>query len=769
MRVWLETLVAKLRPPKGWVSLGLMVSLQLALVGSLRQTEWVNFEAAHLPLAVAPVAGMLWLWWWLRPIRRDSGRSLPVRNTVAWAGSVLLSVGLWLQQVTNMAGRWFQWRPAEYEGLDQFFMQLWSFVVQEGTVSLTGFSDRLSFWLEGVRGTGAQQDDLILIAIGSAFLVVLALQSTFMFLRERSVLLCLTPSLAVLVYVLYLSQGSRLYLLGYLALLFALFAWSHQLQLVQTWQQQGVDYPEGIGLDRAVGVGSALLVMGLTAGVVPSIDIAKLTEWVQDTLQPMDAATSDLGERMFPDLQSPVGGQSRRAAGGLPNGFLLGDAPDLSTQVVMQVTANYPFSEERGFYMRGTVYEQYDGRGWSNPNPAFAEILDANTRLALPPYPYRREVWQAVDVTAVSSLVYAIAEPIQFSVNVRPELSQAGVPLFFRNLNRGSYSVLSAMPILSEVALREVSWESYAEIPVESLAPYLALPATVTDRTLELARELGYVAETPYDLGLAVETYLRQYPYDLQVALPGAGVQDVADYFLFDLGRGYCDYYTTAFVVLMRSRGVPVRFATGYAPGYLTQYTEEWIITEAQAHSWPEVWFPGLGWVPFEPTAGRQALDRSYLPTSLEALESTDMAGGVDMEALRFGVSTATDFPWRPVLGGSALLLTLVISLRFLRRRPAARDPWTSLLTWGRRLDRGKWAWETEFEFADRFFSFLAAKRKVKEHDARAMYRQINLITETTVRIRYAAEADSDDAREPAERQWQNLQRRLRRIYFLRY
>ena len=764
MQIWLKALVTRLRPQKGWTSLLLMVSLQLALVGAFRQTEWVNFQASHLPLEIAPVAGLLWLWLFLRPIQR--GQSPRTRNTVALGGAILLGAGLWLQQVTNIAGRWLQWRPSEYEDIEQLFMQLWQFAIQEGAVSLASFSARLSFWVEGVRGTGAQQDDLILIAIGSALLVLLALQSTFMFLQERSVLLCLLPSLSVLAYVLYFSQGSRFHLLGYLALLFVLFAWNHQMQLVQTWQQQDVDYPEGLAWDRAVGVGSALLVMGLTAGVVPSLDVTKLTEWVQDTLQPMDEVTSDFGERMFPDLQSQVGGQNKRSAGGLPNSFLLGDSPDLSTHVVMQVTANYPFAEERGFYMRGTVYEQYDGRGWSNPNPAFGDILDANTRLELPPYPYRREVWQAVDWATVSPLAYAIAEPIQFSVNVRPETNPWGAPLFFRNLDRGSYSVLSAMPILSEVALREVSWDAYAEIPPESLATYLALPATVTARTLELAQELGQAAETPYDLGLAVERHLREYPYDLQVALPGAGVQDVADYFLFDLGRGYCDYYTTAFVVLMRSRGVPVRFAAGYAPGYFTEYTEEWIITEAQAHSWPEVWFPGLGWVPFEPTAGRQELDRSYVPT---ALESTDVAVRSEMDALLFRVPAETDFPWRLALGWSAFLLALLVGGFFLYWRPAPRDPWTSLLIWGRRLGQGKWEWETESEFAGRFSAFLEVKPRVKEHDARAMHRQIHLIKETTVRVRYASEADPDAAREPAARQWQNLQSRLRRIYFLRH
>ncbi len=766
MRNWLLPLVGKLRPQKGWTSLVLMFSLQLALVGSLRQTDWVNFRSSHLPLEVAPVVGLLWLWVFLRLGMGREGLKGSVRNLLALVGAIFLVAALWLQQMTNIAGRWILWRPTEFESLKQLARELWKYMALEGAMSMNSFSTRLSFWLEGVRGSGAQQDDLILIGIGSLFLVLLALQSTWMFLQGRSVLICMLPSLAVLTYILYFSRGSRLHLLGYLALLLALFAWSQQLNLVENWQRRNIDYPDGIAFDRAVGLVSALLVMGLTAGIVPSIDVARITDWVQDSFRPMDEATGDFGERMFPDLQSQVGGQNRGSAGGLPNSFLLGDSPDLSTRVVMRVTASYPFAEEQGFYMRGTIYESYNGRGWSNTSSAFGESLAANTSLDLPIYPYRREIWQAVELEGAVPIAHAIAEPIKFSVKVRPETNRWGLPLYYRNLERDSYSVLSAMPILSEAILREVPWEAYEAIPSENLETYLALPETVTVRTLSLAEELGRNIETPYDLGLAVETFLRNYPYDLQVTLPGAGVQDVADYFLFELERGFCDYYTTAFVVLMRANNLPVRFAVGYAPGYYTQYTEEWVITDAQAHSWPEVWFPGLGWVPFEPTAGRPSLDRSYLPTTLG---TEGVIFGTEGDPLLSGLPNTSDFPWRATLVWSFLLLAIAVLVFFRQWRSSSRDPWVSLLVWGRRLGRAKWEWETENEYAASFSSFLRDKDKVEEDDARAMGRQIVLIKDAAVRSRYGPKTPASETSMLAEEHWQHLQSRLRRIYLLRH
>ena len=106
---------------------------------------------------------------------------------------------------------------------------------------------------------------------------------------------------------------------------------------------------------------------------------------------------------------------------------------------------------------------------------------------------------------------------------------------------------------------------------------------------------------------------------------PPEGLSDVADYFLFDLQRGYCDYYATAFVVLARLAGLPTRFVTGFAPGNWSMNEQLWIVTEADAHSWPEVYFPEVGWVPFEPTGGRPALERigSSTPGDLAATSST--------------------------------------------------------------------------------------------------------------------------------------------------
>jgi hypothetical protein len=79
--------------------------------------------------------------------------------------------------------------------------------------------------------------------------------------------------------------------------------------------------------------------------------------------------------------------------------------------------------------------------------------------------------------------------------------------------------------------------------------------------------------------------------------------QDVVDYFLFELQKGYCDYYASAMVILARASGLPSRIAVGYATGNYDYLEQKFIVTEANAHAWPEVYIAPFGWIPFEPTA----------------------------------------------------------------------------------------------------------------------------------------------------------------------
>ena len=177
--------------------------------------------------------------------------------------------------------------------------------------------------------------------------------------------------------------------------------------------------------------------------------------------------------------------------------------------------------------------------------------------------------------------------------------------LFGVKLKANEYNAISLMPSASEGELQRAG-ESY---PPGIASRYLALPASLPARVRSLAAEITAQAANPYDKASAIEAYLRQIPYNLNIPMPPPG-RDVADYFLFDLRQGYCDYYATAMVVMARSVGIPARLVIGYARGGYDPYQAQFIVTAADAHSWVEIYFPGIGWVEFEPTGNQPIIPR---------------------------------------------------------------------------------------------------------------------------------------------------------------
>ena len=156
-------------------------------------------------------------------------------------------------------------------------------------------------------------------------------------------------------------------------------------------------------------------------------------------------------------------------------------------------------------------------------------------------------------------------------------------------------------------------------------ARYLGLPTTVTPRTMTLAAELAPGNLTPYERAVAIETYLRQtIVYDETVSAPPRGA-DIVDYVLFERQRGYCEYYASAMAVMLRSVGVPARVVTGYYPGDWDAEQGGYLYLQKNAHAWVEVFFPGYGWIPFEPTASRSLMEQpsaSVEPTATESTQS---------------------------------------------------------------------------------------------------------------------------------------------------
>ncbi|MGD0879143.1 MAG: transglutaminase-like domain-containing protein, partial [Anaerolineales bacterium] len=140
-------------------------------------------------------------------------------------------------------------------------------------------------------------------------------------------------------------------------------------------------------------------------------------------------------------------------------------------------------------------------------------------------------------------------------------------------------------------------------------AENLQLPDNLSPQIVALAHQISAQALTPYDKADAITQYLRSHiTYSTTVVNPPPG-RDSLDWFLFDSKKGFCNYYATAEVILLRSVGIPARMVVGFAQGEFSS-PNLYVVRAQDKHAWPEVYFPGLGWVEFEPTSNQAPLVR---------------------------------------------------------------------------------------------------------------------------------------------------------------
>ncbi len=144
---------------------------------------------------------------------------------------------------------------------------------------------------------------------------------------------------------------------------------------------------------------------------------------------------------------------------------------------------------------------------------------------------------------------------------------------------------------------------------------FLQIPR-LDPRIVALADSLTEGLDNRYDRAVAIERYLRTFAYTRD--LPATAAQTSLEYFLFERRAGHCEYFSTAMVMLLRAAGIPSRNVNGFLGGQWSPFGEYLVVTQNEAHSWVEVWFPGYGWVTFDPTppggAGTQVAATWFWP-----------------------------------------------------------------------------------------------------------------------------------------------------------
>ncbi len=684
------------RPALGWgvFVAGLILSILPAI--GVRSARWINMDSSGVVLEwVGPLA-LLISWLLVTGVGALARRRGRVAGLIAGGVSLVLWLLLGLATLTQVI---VDWLPGFGALRTAFASGDWQPVAEGIGADWLSLVWRFGEWQQGILSGGAHQDDLVFLWLAGAVIWLAVSATAWLLLRTRNGLVGSLPVLWLLGTIQFYGSGQRLPLALALALALALHFWLDQRTLEASWQARKIDYSPGLALDRTLTAAGLIVLILLIGLLVPPVSVNSLAWRVYEVMQPVYQPMEDLSEQMFPELERRSGLRFGRIGSGLPNRFLLDGGAELSQIVVMKVSTSEggsggPDAVPPRVYLRKATFSLYDGSGWENPAGLARQPEDANSDWRSEEWQGRKELVQRITTSSPTALLYAAGEAkaVLTDYSVQARSPDDLVALWVQSAPVSRYDVVSSVPAVSEQTLQNTpGWSESRPLPPE-LAVHLALPDTVTERTRQLARELAAGRTSPYEIAATIESYLRGFPYDLDVPGPPEGV-DVADFFLFDLARGYCDYYATAFATLARLNGLPTRFATGYITAFWDWEAGEWIVTEAEAHSWPEVYFPDLGWIPFEPTAGRPALERTGLPTiESRPFVPAPVQPEVIDEVPTDGWNWQMLFWLLPVIG---LLWGL---LAWLDRRDPD-DPWVALVGWGRRLGRGPQQTETELEY----------------------------------------------------------------------
>jgi transglutaminase-like putative cysteine protease len=439
--------------------------------------------------------------------------------------------------------------------------------------------------------------------------------------RHHSPVIGVLPGGALLAFVISYTGENPYVLLPVVGISLILLALMQHSARETKWEERDTDFSNGLWSDIlvvATGISIGLVVL---SAIAPSITVERISEWVREITasetESEGSVAESLGLEPKPEPVERVPLDDVRSTG-LPRQHLIGSGPELSREVVMVIEtgelAAVPdittlgVTEAPGHYWRSLTYDWYFGRGWSTRGTEETEYEAGEVANPFDPEedPNYRRVRQTVRFVGedMGWLIYVSGELM--SVDQPYQVSwRWGDEVFAATTEATTYRADSFIPVVTEEALRSAS----TDYPDGILDRYLQLPDDVPERVKSLARDLTATPPTPYDRAKAIEAYLREFPYTLNVPQPGLQ-ENIADFFLFELQEGYCDYYATSMVVLARSAGLPARLVVGYITGTYDSTNARYIVTEADAHAWPEIYFPGYGWIEFEPTGGRPPIDR---------------------------------------------------------------------------------------------------------------------------------------------------------------
>lgn len=277
-----------------------------------------------------------------------------------------------------------------------------------------------------------------------------------------------------------------------------------------------------------------------------------------------------------------------------------------SNSVVMHVQIE---GDARGAYdlkWRGVALGVFDGKTWSNPSEQYPLPRQLDGRFAL---------WRSpADMRARSRLIHyrVLMEPIGtniFFLAAQPRFLSGAYRAVATDRAGSVYDLDGEHPVGLYEADSDLATPRIEDLRSASQAPppeiqlsYLQLPA-LDPRIPQLAQQIAAGAGSDYDRAAAIERYLTaNFGYTLQMSrIPP---KDALADFLFVRRQGHCEYFASSMAIMLRTLRIPARVVNGFRTTEFNDLTSNYVIRARSAHSWVEAYFPGYGWVSFDPTPG---------------------------------------------------------------------------------------------------------------------------------------------------------------------
>lgn len=502
---------------------------------------------------------------------------------------------------------------------------------------------------------------LIVLVGGLATTWLAALLLGWALARERALLPWAMPALAATTTTALLGGSSGVEIAFALALVLLLLLANTARRRERSWDARGADYSNELGRDAIAWGACCVMLVIVLAEIIPTTVSNPLADFFwRDVELPSGVAVL---ERNIPRPQRSSSAQiGISTLPALPLGVSLEKAPP--GKVILRIHTSAPLpAGPWPRYWRARVFNFYTGRDWTTN----ARIGDF-TSVALAPTDVPGSILEEIeDLRDDRTIVVGMPDIVTTDLAATAErLPDGSLAALTTGGNATRYQVISRP--------QEQAIPPRLDTIPPDMSSFLALPSNYSQRVLDLAQVVAGGRASAYERALALEAYLRGLPYAYAVQpVPTRG--DAVEQFLFDMQQGYCTYYASAMAVMARSLGIPARLAIGYATGEFDATSNTYLVRQADAHAWVELYIDGR-WLPFEPTPIRPLPARgggepefpTPVPVAPAPAEARDTSG-----------------PW--IWAGTLALVAALSAALWWRGRP--RQPRALALDIQAQLERG--------------------------------------------------------------------------------